>query len=117
MKHLHRMTPAGAALLAIVTLAAGCAGAPPAPPTSIAASAAAPLPAPRDCTQLHAEIAGAKARQREALDKQQDAWKVVVPFAVAARYASAMSAVDDAGKRLAELNAESARQGCVRHGD
>jgi len=94
-------------LFAAVALA-GCASAP---------QDAAIVAAATTCSELGAQIAGTEDTRRSAAEKQQGAWKAVVPFAVAARYASGKSAVDEADEQLAALRAESARQGCVRHGE
>jgi hypothetical protein len=93
-------------LLAVVTLISGCASA----PTSETAAAAAIS----ECKDLNAEIAAVEEAKRESLAKQQDAWKVVIPFAVLGRYAGAKSAVAEADQRLNELRSEFAHQNC-RH--
>ena len=90
-------------LCALATFVAGCASSPK--PQSASASA--------DCSQLRAEIARAEADKRAATEKKEGAWKVVIPFAVAAKYVSGKSAADAADKRLDELRARSARQGCA----
>jgi hypothetical protein len=92
--------------LLLTALLIGCASAPTAtnPPSGL------------DCRQLGAEIERTERANDAAQERKQDAWKVVVPFAVVGRYAQAASAADQADKRLADLNAESARQGCARHG-
>jgi hypothetical protein len=69
-----------------------------------------------DCSQLEAQIAHAEDARRAALEKEQNAWKVIVPFAVAARYASGKTAVAEAEQRLAQWRAESIRLGCDSHG-
>jgi len=79
---------------------------------SACASTPTPTTIPADCGQLDAQIAGTEDARRSALDKQHDAWKAVVPFAVAARHASGKSAAAAADERLVELRAASARQGC-----
>lgn len=91
-------------LLALAVLAPGCASPPPSP------AAAAP-----GCRQLAAEITRTQETRRAALEKEQNAWKAVIPFAVAARYASGRSAAGKADKRLQELRAEYSRQGCGHH--
>jgi hypothetical protein len=82
----------------------------------MAGCATAPKPAPQlpgaECSQLRAEIARTEQEKRAALEKKENAWKVVIPFAVAAQYAAGKSAADSADKRLAELGNQSARQGC-----
>jgi hypothetical protein len=96
--------------LAIGALVAGCANPPAAPRVHAATSAPA-------CEQLAAEIARAEQARSESAQKQQDAWKAVVPFVVAARYASGRSALAEAEQRLGELRAEFGRQGCAEQGD
>lgn len=91
--------------LLLAVLLSGCASAPTATNPSSGL----------DCRQLGAEIERTEQARHAALEKKQDAWKVVVPFAVAGRYAQAASAADQADKRLAELNAEHAQRGCARH--
>jgi len=88
-------------LCALATFVAGCASSPK------------PQSASADCSQLRAEIARAEADKRAATEKKEGAWKVVIPFAVAAKYVSGKSAADAADKRLDELRARSARQGCA----
>ena len=65
-----------------------------------------------ECSRLRSEMAGLETAKRAAVQKQQDAWKAVVPFAVLAQHSSATSKVADADKRLNELNAELTRRGC-----
>jgi hypothetical protein len=91
-------------LLAVVAFISGCATAP--------TSERAPASAISECKDLNTEIAAVYEAKRQALEKQRDAWKVIIPFAVAARYAGGKSAVADADKRLNELRDESARRGC-----
>jgi len=55
------------------------------------------------------------ARRGAAEAERQNAWKAVVPFAVAARYAKAGTALDDAEQRLQQLHAEAAQKDCARH--
>jgi type IV pilus biogenesis protein CpaD/CtpE len=96
--------------IAVLLLAAGCASAPAsAPPATPAQFAARPV----DCSQLDSEIARAEADRLAASEKQADAWKAIVPFAVAARYASGKSAVSEADKQLGALRAAAERQGCA----
>ena len=91
-------------LLSAATLTAGCAS--PAAERPAAASI-------DDCSQIYAEISTALQAKREALEKQQAAWKAVLPFAVAARHASGESAAADADKRLGQLRSELARRNCA----
>lgn len=90
-------------------------------PTSALISACAvsphPSPAPVDesaapCSRLDAEIGRAEADRERALAHQQGAWHLVLPFAVAARYAGAKSDERQADQQLAELHANAQRQGC-----
>jgi hypothetical protein len=64
------------------------------------------------CDRLHAEVAIAEQTKRAAVQKQDTAWKAVIPFAVIAQHSSATAKVADADKRLNDLNAELTRQGC-----
>ena len=65
-----------------------------------------------ECSRLRTEIAGAESAKRAAAEKQQNAWKAVIPFAVLAQHSSATSKVAGADKRLNDLNAELTRRGC-----
>ena len=65
-----------------------------------------------ECSRLRTEIAGAENAKRVAVEKQQTAWKAVLPFAVVVQHSSATSKVADADKRLNDLNAELTRRGC-----
>ncbi len=80
--------------------------------TVLAASLAAQANEPADCDAIATQIAGAEQARREALDKQASAWKVVIPFAVAARHVSANAAFNEAERRLVELRGQYARGGC-----
>jgi len=95
--------------LSAAAFAGGCASTPSA---SIRLSAAAIA----ECDGLDYELVHASEAKRAAQARQQQAWKAVVPFAVAARYSSAKSQVSDADKWLAELQAESVQRGCRDHG-
>lgn len=103
---------AAAAFAAAAATLAGCAGAPTAssPSTSPEATTAT-----ASCAQLDADIAQTDEALRAAQAKSQDAWKVVVPFAVAARYATSKSAANSATQQLDQLRAEAARRGCPGH--
>lgn len=92
-----------ATLVAFAALAPGCAST-PAPPIA---------PSALDCGQIRAAIADAAKARRAATEKQQDAWKAVIPFAVVARYARGKSAVSEADAQLAQLERQSAKQGCA----
>jgi hypothetical protein len=73
-------------------------------PTDLAASP--------ECSRLRAEIAGAESAKRAAAEKQQNAWKAVIPFAVVAQHAAATSKVAEADRRLNDLGSELTRRGC-----
>jgi len=107
---MTRVTPVPLSLMAVAALAAGCAGA-PAASNKPAASTSSP------CSRLDVEIADTEEARRAALEKEKGAWKAVVPFAVAARYASGKSAADQADRQLDKLHADFHRQGCDRHGN
>jgi hypothetical protein len=90
--------------LAALALTTGCASSPATTRTAAAAIGG--------CSEVDSEIVIVEEEQRSALGKQQDAWKAVIPFAVAARYAGGKSAAADAEERLKELREQSVRQGC-----
>jgi hypothetical protein len=95
--------------LALVTavLLVGCAGAAP------RASPAGP-DSPSDCRALGSEIERLATAQDEAKQAQADAWKLIVPFAVAARYANARSTAAEAERTRQDLESQAARLGCDR---
>jgi len=112
--HLSSMSVA--AIVAAAALASGCAGVAPGATTKTAAAADAGVDlAGASCAQLDADIAQTDETLRAAQAKNQDAWKVVVPFAVAARYASSKSAANNATQQLEALHAEATRRGCPGH--
>ena len=88
---------------ALALAAAGCASVP---------DAATVPAATASCAALDAEATRLAEAKRVAIEKEQGAWKAVVPFAVAARYASGKAAVDEADRQLAALQARAGRQGC-----
>jgi hypothetical protein len=98
------MTRTWTSLLALSALTAACATATPTEEVQVASL---------DCTALHSELARNAEAQRAAAQKQQDAWKAVVPFAVMARYGQGKAAAAESEQRLAELQAQAARQGCA----
>jgi hypothetical protein len=51
--------------------------------------------------------------RRAALDKQQGAWKAVIPVAVVGRYARARAEAAEAGQRHADLQREHDARGCA----
>lgn len=101
-----------AAVVAAAALATGCANVAPA---AASADAAGVDLAGASCAQLEADIAQTDEALRSAQAKNQDAWKVVVPFAVAARYATSKSAANNATQQLEALRAEAAHRGCPGH--
>jgi len=102
---------AAIAAAAAIAALAGCASTAQTPSARTdSASAAAP-----SCAQLDADITQTDEALRTAKVKGQDAWKAVVPFAVAARYASGKAAANDAAQQLEALRAEAARLGCPGH--
>jgi hypothetical protein len=68
----------------------------------------------RDCNELVAAMAATDEARQAARDKQQGAWKIVIPVAVAARYATGKAQVAEAGQRRAELERELEVRGCPR---
>jgi len=103
---LARATSLHAVLLVSVLLP-GCAGTSPVMSTHAASAG---------CAEISAEMDRTEAVRRAALAEQSDAWKAVVPFAVAARYAKARSAVSETDERLAALAVQSDRRGCTLSG-
>ena len=104
-------------LLVASALVAGCAGT--RPPTGKSGALPATLPADTptaDCRDLGAEIAKFENARRAAQEKERDAWKAVVPFAVVARKASGRADTEKAEKKLEKLRAEYTQQGCDRTG-
>jgi len=104
-----------ASLMAAAAFAAGCAGTPTAPgkagvpPAGLSAGAAS-----SDCRELSAGIAKAENARRAAQEREKDAWKAIVPFAVVARKAGGKADAEKAGKQLEQLRTEYRRQGCDR---
>ena len=88
--------PAIACILA-AALTAGCTSAAKPTPSSAASIT--------DCVQLDRALTRAAESKRIAQDKQDNAWKAIVPFAVVARHASGNSAVAESerpqGRELA----------------
>jgi hypothetical protein len=109
MKHV---TLSITSLFAVATLATGCAGTPGTPTAAFMPA----TPTAADCSQISAQIASTQAVKREALEKERDAWRYVVPFAVVARYSSSKSTARQADQQLAELDAAYKQQGCTGHG-
>lgn len=99
MTRLASMTGLPLLVLPCMLLMAGCANA----PTAAALAS---------CAELHAQTRHAETELQAAAQQQQEAWKAVLPFAVAARYASGKSATADADRRLAALRAESTQRHC-----
>lgn len=104
---MKRVSMHGTALAVTLAAMTGCAQTPSAP---AAASAAAPT----DCAQLDADIGSAEQALHDAQERQQSAWKAVIPFAVAARHAQARSAGAQAQQQLDALHSTHRQQGCGR---
>jgi len=85
-------------VLPLASLLAACASSPPAPTAS--------------CSNIAAEIDRTQASLSAARQKQEQAWKAVVPFAVAGRYVSGKAAAGQAQERIEVLSSQQARQGC-----
>jgi hypothetical protein len=97
----HPSVPLWTVILAS-TLLAACASAPQAMPATPVA----------DCAALAAQLEQAQAAERAAAQRQHDAWKAVVPFAVLARAAGGKAAVAEQQQRQDDLRGAAARQGC-----
>ena len=84
-----------------------------APWAAAQASAQGPRTLPASaCAQLAAEAERAEGARRAAVEEGENAWKAIVPFVVLARKASSKAAVEGADRKLADLKAQSQRQGC-----
>jgi hypothetical protein len=108
MSLLHDTRRSIFAAFVIALSVGGCASTPPAQKAPLAATKP-----PADCGRLHAEIASSEQDKREAAEKQKGAWKAVVPFLVAARYANGKSGVGEADERIEKLQAQLRQQGCL----
>lgn len=97
-------------VLAAAAVLCGCAGG---PTTRTVAKTAAGKTVPADCNELNAQLASAQERKSAAAAGQRDAWKVVIPFAVAARYVGASASANDADKEISQLQADRQRAGCT----
>jgi hypothetical protein len=84
-------------------------------PVALAAACATPSPAPEplSCAQLDKEIRASEDARLLAVEKQEDPWKFVIPFAVAGVHVASKSAVDDADRWLAQLRENAQRKGCA----
>jgi len=72
-------------------------------------------PAQLSCAQLDKEIRVTKQARSEAVEKQEDPFKFVLPLAVGGVHVASASAVASADRWLAELREESTRKGCASH--
>lgn len=90
--------------IALAALLAACAQTPSARGTSTAAL---------DCRAIEAQIDSVAQQQRAAEQQQHDAWKVVVPFAVMARYGQGKTAATESQRRLEALRQQAALHGCA----
>lgn len=88
----------------LALLVAGCAAAP---------GTSAPIAA-ADCDGLKASLAATEGERRAAVDKQQGAWKAVIPVLVAVRYAQGKTETAQADQRQAELQRELDAHGCAK---
>jgi hypothetical protein len=88
----------------LALLLAGCAAAP---------TTSAPVTA-GDCDGLKASLAATEGERRAAIDKQQGAWKAVIPVLVAVRYAQGKAETAQADQRQTELQRELDARGCTK---
>ncbi len=98
------------AIVIATTALCGCAGT---APTRTSDKTAADKTARVDCTELNAQLISAHQRKSAAAAAQRDAWKVVIPVAVVARYAGAIVSANDADEEIARLQADLQRAGCA----
>lgn len=87
-----------------VLLAACASRAPEASPTA--------TPNTTGCAELQTRRTAVDQTRREAEQKKQDAWKAIVPFAIAARRTQAGHALEAAEREQAALAAAAQKQGC-----
>lgn len=83
-----------------------------------AACTTAPTHAPArasadDCDALRVELASAQEDKRAAEEKSDNAWKTVLPFAVAGRYAVGKAQANAADRQVADLSGRAAGKGCA----
>lgn len=78
---------------------------------ALLAQAAAAAPAD-SCQGISDDIARTEQQRKEAVEKAETAWKLVVPFAVLARKASSKSAAEEAERQLVVLRKRAADEGC-----
>ncbi len=64
------------------------------------------------CADLTREQLSAQETKSVAEHARGDSWRAILPFVVAARYANASSAEDEARRRLDLLAAQSRQRGC-----
>lgn len=81
---------------------------------SACASSAPNRPAAHSCAELSASRVAAEQSRREAVAQQHDSWHAVIPVFVAGSYVSAHSKAAAAERRLAEIDGELSRKGCLR---
>lgn len=75
-------------------------------------ASAAPATPGDACLRITADIERAEQARKAAVEKGDNAWKTILPFAVIARKASSKAAVDDADKQLAALRRQAEAEGC-----
>jgi len=75
------------------------------------------MPSTPSCAQLEEHLARAEEARRAADERGQNAWKAVVPFLVAARYASGKAASNEAEEAIAGLRSQAALRGCTGDGN
>ena len=75
-------------------------------------ASAAPA-APSDaCLRIAADLEQVQQARQQAVEKGDNAWKTVLPFAVIARKAKSKAAVDEADQQLAALRRQAETEGC-----
>ena len=73
-------------------------------------------PALLTCDELAAEMASTRDARLQAIEKKEDAWKFVIPFAVAGRHVASAQSVSEADRVLGELDEQAHAKGCTAHG-
>lgn len=65
-----------------------------------------------DCRAISDQLAQERVTQESAAQAKSDSWKVVIPFAVAARYFDASSHLNESERRVTLLVQEQQSKGC-----
>ena len=67
-----------------------------------------------DCPAIADQLSQARVTQAHAAQAKRDAWKIVIPFAVAARYIDASSHMNESERRATLLGQEQQAKNCAQ---